>query len=816
MGNTRNIVSGPTLWPGLLMVTLSTLMYEMLLTRIFSVTMWYHFAFVAVSVAMFGMTIGALIVYLLPAYYSQARALYQLTVNALLFAISIVISFLTHLSIPFRPDLSLIGLYSVALVYTVLTIPFIFSGICVCLALTKYPHRVSRLYAADLAGAAIGCIALVYTLDLTDGPTAVIFVASLAASGAALFAYEAISERLKKITLACCLLFAGFAAINTVLANNQQSLLRLVWVRGNMETPPLYEKWNSFSRIAIARPDNAEGGKLAGTGLHPSHEFHGGGKQLQLSIDAWASTPMISFDSDADIELLKYSVINAAHYLKNNAKVLVIGAGGGRDVLSALLFGQQSVVAVELNNNILEAVNLQYGDFTRHLDRNPKVMFVHDEARSYVARQQEKFDIIHVSLIDTYAATAAGAFVLSENSLYTVEAWEVFLEHLNPDGILTFSRWYRPQNMGELYRLTSLAVASLTRLGIEHPRKHIAIVRSVATGPDELGVGTILIRRTPFSDEDLTVLGEANRKMLSDVMLSPQASSDETSAKIASGKNLSEVVTAFPLDIAPPTDDKPFFFQMLRFQDMFKLEIWRTGYLKHVGDINHNLKGMFVLGALLLIVNGLTFIFIIMPLLAMTNRNPFRGAWPLIVFFFCIGFGFMFIEISQMQRLIVFLGHPTYSLSVVLFSLLTFSGLGSSMTQHIIGPELIRGAMVRLLLMIGVVIIFGTLTPYAITAFEASTTPVRMLVASGLLLPLGLFMGMAFPLGMKLAFMNRPLLTPWLWGINGAASVCASVLAVTISLMNGISMTYWAGAACYVAATAAFAWSSRSLKPTSS
>jgi hypothetical protein len=182
---------------GLFLVALSTLMYEILLTRIFSVTMWYHFAFMAVSVAMFGMTVGAIVVYLFPRFFSAESVSYHMAWSALLFCITIGLSFLSHLSIPFIAGLSLVLVYAMAFNYALLAIPFFFSGVCICLALTKYPQRIGRLYAADLAGAALGCVLLIYTLDVTDGPTAVFVVAALAGLGALAFAMDGRHARLK-------------------------------------------------------------------------------------------------------------------------------------------------------------------------------------------------------------------------------------------------------------------------------------------------------------------------------------------------------------------------------------------------------------------------------------------------------------------------------------------------------------------------------------------------------------------------------------------------------------------------------------------
>jgi hypothetical protein len=483
-----------------------------------------------------------------------------------------------------------------------------------------------------------------------------------------------------------------------------------------------------------------------------------------------------------------------------------VGVGGGKDILSALAFNQRSIVGVEINDDIVRAVNERYGNFTGHLDKNPKVTMVSDEARSYIARSKDQFDIIQIAFIDTWAATAAGAFVLSENSLYTVEAWKVFLEHLTPDGVLTVSRFYFRDSPGEMYRLTSLASASLLQFGVQNPRDHIIEVRVMPEGPPEArpdGYGTILVCRKPFSDQDVKTIEDLAPKQKFDIVLTPKFALNDTFAKIASGRDLDQLQAELPMNISAPTDDSPFFFHMLRLRDVFHPERWKQGVL------SFNMKAVVLLAALLATVVVLTILCIIVPLLLTAGKVELKGATPLLLFFASIGFGFMLVEISQMQKLIVFLGHPTYGLSVVLFALLLSSGLGSYLTGTVGNPHASRGAIVRLLLLLCVLVVFGIFTPYAIHAFRGSTTALRIAVATGILLPIGLFMGMAFPLGMRIASIKSESLTPWLWGANGATSVCASVLAVVIALNWGISTSFWTGFSCYVVAFLAFLWSSR-------
>jgi len=788
------------IYAGLFIVTLATLMYEILLTRIFSVTMFYHFSFFAVSVAMFGMTVGAILVYLFPDYFTQERARYHLALSSLLFAISILFSFLTYINIPFvihRSTMGTAGLCSIAFNYLVISVPFIFSGICVCVALTKFPQHVSKLYAADLMGAAFGCILLISTLRVTDGPTAVIVAAFLASVGAVFFAFDTNFHSLTIIALMVSYLLGMFAIVSTDLSNQQRPPLPLIWLKGEFRSRPLYEKWNSFSRIAVhGNPDTLV--QPFGWGLSDNiHKSNVRVRQLWLNIDADASTVLTGFDGNLqNIEYLKYDVTNLAHYIRPNSSVFVIGTGGGRDVLSALVFNQKSVLGVEINENIIRAVNQKYGDFTGHLDRNPKVTFINDEARSYITRQSTKFDIIQCSLTDSWAATAAGAFVLAENTLYTVEAWKVFLEYLTPTGVLTFTRWYNPKAPDEAYRLVSLASTSLVELGVRNPRDYIVAVRSKH-------VATILVGKTPFSDRDLDIIESVSSRMQFEIILSPRFSLNSTFKKIASGKNLSSFMERFPVNIKAPTDDIPFFFNMVHFRDMFNRRIWNRG-----GE-RKNTKAYFILGVLLITVIGLSFLCIIVPLILKTKEEIPKNAWSFLIFFAAIGFGFMFVEISQMQRLIIFLGHPTYGLSVVLFTLLLSSGFGSYLTRKRNNLSNLKlSGIIRLSLLLLTLFIFGIFTPPIISVFRGFPTAIRILVAVATLFPLGTFMGMAFPLGMKMASIKFSFLTPWFWGVNGATSICGSVIAVIISLGFGISVTFWSSILCYIIAFIAFVWTS--------
>jgi hypothetical protein len=785
---------------GLLFVALSTLMYEVLLTRIFSVTMWYHFAFVAISIAMFGMTVGALLVYLRPTWFPVESTKHQLAVAGVLFPIVLTLSFLTQLSVPFRIHPSVVAIYAIVFSYATIAAPFVVSGVAVCLALTRFPRDTGRLYAFDLVGAALGCLLLVAALAITDGPGAVLLVAALAALGGLLFALDGGSARWRKLGVTTFAVLAIAAGAHAVSVWYEFPVFRILYVKAAFEARAVYEKWNSYSRVRVdGNPDRLE--KPYAWGLSPTWPEDRLVRQLHMDIDVAAGTVLTKVTGDPrDLEHLKHDVTNIGYFGVPNAEALVVGVGGGRDVLSALVFDAKQVVGVELNDAIVRAITGRFGEFTGHLDRDPRVTFVSDEARSYISRQQRQYDFIQISLIDTWAATAAGAFVLSENSLYTVEAWKVFLSHLTDRGLLSVSRWYFRDRPAEVYRLTALASATLTSMGVQNPQEHILIVRNTNAGepgeqPD--GVGTMLVSRTPLKAEAIAAIQEAASRMKFEVVLSPTYAADDTFTRLASGRDLEAFTRNYPINISAPTDDSPFFFNMLRLRDIAKIDLLRYG------KSTHNMEAVFVLGVLLLTVLLLTGLCIIVPLWLTTDRGTLAGSTPLLVFFAAIGLGFMLVEISQMQRLIVMLGHPTYGLTVVLFTLLLLGGLGSWSTQRV-AVEDARPVLVRRLVALLVLLIaFGLATPWLLSSVAAAHRAAQVGVAILMLAPAGFLMGMAFPLGMKLASGRAPGLAPWLWGINGATSVCASVLAVAVALGASISTAFWVGTGCYAVALAA-------------
>src|SRR3989454_11178936 len=639
----------------------------------------------------------------------------------------------------------------------------------VCLALTRFPLHTGALYAADLAGSAAGCVLTIPVLNHIHAPTAVILNAGIAALAAAAFAWS-LRGKARWIAVVCCVLLLAVAGVY-----HSFKTIDIQWLKGGKNWHDgLYEKWNALSRIYVRET----GSEPFGWGMSPAYKVDRKLEQLYLNIDSGAATVITKFDGNLNtVEHLKYDVTALAHYLRNPTSVLVIGVGGGRDILTSLAFGQHHVTGVEINPDILRLLTRRFGEYSGSLGNNPVVSLVHDEARSYVARSLESYGIIQASLIDTWAATSAGAYVLTENGLYTKEAWLTFLTHLTPDGILTMSRWYYEAQPAEILRLAALATASLMDIGVADPRQHVIIVRNQ-------DVATIMVAKRPFSGADIEAVTKVSKAMEFQPVLTPRFAERPEFEAISTPGQYEHLIRTYPLNIEAPTDHSPFFFHMLRAGDLLKRSTFQ-------GMNQLNLRAVNVLGRSLAIVSGLSAIAIIAPLVFRRKMRQARSI-RLMIYFAAIGLAFMMVEIGQLERLIVFLGHPIYGLTVVLFVLLLASSCGSFYSFRM------RPWIWLLPVALAAFIFASPSVTYQLTA---ASTPVRIAVSALLLFPSGFFMGMAFPLGISKAVSgNEGAPTPWDWGVNRAFSVISSVLAVAVAVFWGVTVTLLVGLGAYILA----------------
>lgn len=783
---------------GIFLASLATLMYELLLTRIFSVTTWYHFAFLAISMAMFGTTMGAIIVYLAPDRFTPENTAKYQSWSILAFAVSAILAILIHISVPaFLPlDSATVIVASLFVAVPCLLIAFTLSSICISLTLTRYPDETHKLYAADFIGAAVGCALIVLSLQFIDGIAAVYLIASVAALSALCFSYKTGDKKLKIAALAVSILTASYVGYNAYLAAQDKPVISLSWSKGVKEKLVLFEKWNCFSRIRVFGEPEALRKPLefGYSRLLPEVRI----RQLWLDMDGCAAAILYRFTGNLkEFDFFKYDISNFAYAVIKGGNALVIGVGGGKDILAAMALGEKTVTGVEINNNTVATVNGRYGDYTGHLDKMPGVKIVCDEARSYITRSPEKYDTIQATLVDTWAASSSGAFALTESSLYTVDAWKTFLEHLSDTGILTMTRWYSKYVPSEIYRLVGLANSSLKSIGIENPRQHIVLVRVMNSELGESlhaedGLGTILVSRQPFTPEKLAEIDKLSKELGFELALSPTMSIDPNLALAAEGK-IGEVEKTVPFNLKPSTDDCPFFFQTLNPLQIFNQSIYAGGRTAN------NINSAVALLLVLVTVSFFTFYCFRLPILRTKDKSLLKGSLPLFTYFFSIGIGFMLIELSQIQRFSITLGHPIYALSVVLFTLFLATGLGSLSFGKLV--ELV-GDRLHMLLIAALVVtaIFGLATPTLVHALAPQSTPIRIAASIVSLFPVGFVLGLGFPAGMRLGNRHNQQLTPWLWGINGAASVLGSVLSVVLSMFLGITVSYCCGFAFYAIA----------------
>lgn len=782
---------------GLFLITLASLMLEIIQTRILSVTTWYHLAFFAISIAMFGLTGGAVWVYLKGTRFSEKTLSADLTMFSAAFALTTAISLAAQMSL--APLNNNSATYYVIWLELALCMaaPFFLAGVVVSLALTRSPFRIGRVYAVDLTGAAMGCLCVLLVMNETDGISAVLWVSFIAACGAVLFQGSGIGEPPQRkgwlnrpILIACLLL--SVSLVNGITWRGIQPLY-IKQALNNRDGALIFEKWNTFSRIAVYDFKQPEPPAIWGSSLEmPTNRKV---RQYHLNIDGAAGTAMPEFSGKRDeVDFLQYDITNFAYSIRNAGKGAVIGVGGGRDVLSGWYFGLSEIVGVEINPIFIDLLtrNTQFNSFSQTA-KMPGVRLVVDEARSWFTRTPETFDIIQISMIDTWATTSAGAFTLSENGIYTVEAFKTFMERLNPNGVLTVSRWYAPGEVNETGRLISLAMAALMEEGAIEPQRHLFLA-SVNNR-----VATLILSRHQLRPDDIKTLKIRARNLGFTTVIAPdEKPASPVLEKILTAKGLKELrefTSRQILDLTPPTDDKPFFFNQLPLNK--PLQSLRLA--RHAGDdgvIAGNLKATATLLTTLTISLLLVLAVLLFPLRSAVRETPLFLAMGGTVYFSLLGLGFMFAEMGLIQRLSVFLGHPTYSLSVVLFSLILSTGLGSFISDRWGLTTKSRFAAWTVLICV-YLLFLPLLLPVVFASFQSSGTLIRILLSIAVIAPMGTLMGFGFPTGMRLVEEIDKKPTPWFWGINGAAGVLASGLTVAASITFGISVSFLVATVCY-------------------
>ena len=778
---------------GVALLSGALLMTELSLTRIFSVTMYYHFAFMAISIALFGLSASGVYVFLMQDRWRQVPTERLLAWHSVAFSVGTVVALavLVRMRIGLSYTPSNIALMTA--LYLLSAVPFFAGGATISIAISRLSASINAVYAADLLGAGAGCLLLMPALNNLGGPGAIVASALLGLAAGALLGGAQMPKQTKVATplLMAAIVAAAFAGLFDVSVT-----------KGHETDRVLFSKWNSFSRIGVYEAPS--------TAWSLSDRYQGALHDVRLmDIDSAAATQIIRFSGDVkDVSYLQYELTALGYRLfgspgappRRPFQALVIGTGGGRDLLSALVFGASPIDGVEINPIIVnDVMRGQFRDYSGAVYDRADVNVTVEDGRSFVRRSTKQYDIIQASLVDTWAATAAGAYALSENSLYTVEAFDDYLNHLSDNGVLSISRW-----VFDGLRLISLAQEVGARHGW-NPADRLAIIQQ-----DK--VATFLLKKTPFTPEETRILADAASQLGFAVMYLPGhpvptfGDSRDQYTRLLLSSDRQAFYANFPLDIAPTTDDRPFFFHTTRLRNHWSvapiLRLFGMTVERPDNPGSWGTGGLTALLMLLAVSTLLILLFIVGPL-ALTSRGALGPGWMRSLgYFACLGGAFMLIEVALLQRFVLLLGHPVYSLTVTLFSLLLGTGLGSVLSRRIGDGDVRRWAVIACAGAAIVALVWGNALPSIVQSAIAWPLALRISLAVALMVPAGMIMGVPLPAGVRLLAAAQPQLVAWAWGMNGALSVLGATLAVFIAMNWGFSATLVSGAVTYACAAA--------------
>ncbi len=784
------------------MMSFASLLLELALTRLFSVILFYHFAFLAISIALLGLGAGGVVAYLerhrLARWDTRTLGARLAAANAVLLLVVLEVDLHAPVSVAF--DLTPEVMLRLALMYIVSALPFFCTGLLFSVVFARETRGITELYAADLTGGALACLAIVPLLNFVGGPNSILVAVIASAAASAIWARTTRSRRF------ALLLMAAFALLTA--ANYSGKLIDIVYAKGVRRDQPwvLFARWNAISRVEV---DEQGGARV-------------------IVIDADASTYIMNTDPHHWSADYKENLMSAApgivNVLRPRGDYAIIGPGGGVDILRALANGSPSVTAIEINPIIVnDIMRGRWADFSFHLYDQPEVHVHLGDGRSWVRQARQQFDVVEMTLVDTWASTAAGAFALSENNLYTVEAFQQYFDHLKPDGIIAITRWEFSQPH-EALRVVSQELEVLKRAGISNPSSHFIVVSERPLDKDGVPV-VVLFKKSPFTPaEEAAVRAHLAQYPDLHVLYTPSDASTPQPgdwrrpgphsfrALIEIGDPQSFAAT-YPYNVAPVFDSSPFFFFTMKTRDVISRLL---GGGDRGVDWKNNL-GVAVLAMVLVVSVVCVLLFLILPL-AVTRVRPQsaignrQSAIPLF-YFIAIGLGYILAEIAFIQRFVLFLGHPTYALTVVIFLMLLASGAGSILSRRwLFDPLQVRTPLV---VVVALLLAYIWVLPPLLRALVGLPFLLKLMISAAALVPLGLAMGMPFPSGLRALAASSLAASSlaagsaqqdnaieWAWALNAASSVLGSVLAMVIAIQFGLSWTLASGALAYLLALA--------------
>ncbi len=761
-------------------MSFAALLLELGLTRLFSVVLFYHFAFLAISIALLGLGAGAVFACLRRRWLSRwsINQLGAVLCAANAIVIFAVLELVIHTAVSLH--LSWPNFWRLTALYLASAVPFFITGLLFSIVFARHPARITQLYGADLLGGSLACLALVPLLNFVGGPNTILFAAFAVALAAVAWAAPG-----RRLAPAC----VAVALLALVAINFHGLLIDIVYAKGMKRAVPLYARWNAISRVEVDQQ---------GTGR-------------AIVIDADAQTSLMNTDphhwSDGYRRDLMSAAPSVANVLRPHGDFAIIGPGGGVDVLRAVANGSTNVTGIEINPIIATHIMRdRFADYTYHLYQIPEVHMHVSDGRSFVRNSRDKYDVVEMTLVDTWASTAAGAFALSENNLYTVEAFREYFDHLKPDGMIAITRWEfaKPR---EALRVVSQAMEALREMGVENTADNFIVVSDGPLDTDGRPV-VVLAKKSPFTlEEQRAVLdhtqGGSGRDAYENLrVLYLPATADRPGmahpafAQLIRGQDAPAFSKSYAYNVSPVTDNAPFFFFTLKPEQVFR------GTDQGGIDWKVNL-GIAILGIVLLVSLAAVFAFLVLPLALSPETRSGRSLG--VLYFIAIGLGYIMVEIAFIQRFVLFLGYPTYALTVVVFLMLLSSGAGSLVSRRWFGEP--TRVVLALAFIVVALLIYVFVLPRLLEGMIGLAFGAKLLVSALLLLPLGFTMGMPFPSGLRALasgigdkMHTQHGAVEWAWAMNAASSVLGSVLAIVIAIQFGLTATLACGATAYVVA----------------
>jgi spermidine synthase len=793
----------PSAYPAVALLSAAVLVLQIALNRVFSFTTWHHLAYISVSLALLGFGASGSVLAAFPSLRSatpaRAIGLYSaLSGVSTLLVVTILGGVPLDLGETTR---GLGGAATLVLYFTSVSTPFFFAGLAIAVALRAAGPAAGRLYAWDLVGAGLGCLLSVVLMNAFGAPRTVLATGLMFAVAGAI-ASGAVERRASLANLAAGVLaLIAFGPLPSSLPFAPSSDK---FIAPFLEGSKTYvSHWSALFRtdlIGQSDGESREGGyRVNGA----SSTFEGERPPYRLIFhDGAAAALMYRVDSERmeSFDWFRHHVLTSPYLLLDEPEVLVIGVGGGADIINALANDASHVTGIELDPFTVELISEQFRDWTGGIFDRPDVSLVQSEGRHFMRSGEQRYDLVQLTGVDTLAALSSGAYILAENYLYTREAVGEYLDRLRPDGVLSIAAVDHHPSRGlsrHALRFVSLAVSALEARGIEHPSDHVAVISE----PQGVALFEVLTKLEPFTDAEVQRLAQFAEAEGFETWYLPRQPMRQLAPfqrVLGDSPQTREAFFDFTfLDLRAPSDDRPFFFSFYKWRHLFEhRDEIDPGHLMATGQI--------VLVLILGLAIAFSVVAIVLPLWRAGGAGDVPARWGFLGYFAALGAGFIFAEISFVQRFLLFLGYPTYSLTVILFAFLSAAGVGSWWSQRLsddAGRVLPRLAVV----LSALIVVYWVALPPLFEALLGTPIAVRAAVTVALCAPLGAVLGVFFPYGIRLTSTLSRDFTAWAWAVNGCLTVVGSVATIMLATAWGFTLVlalllaiYWAGVAAFI------------------